>query len=394
VPALWHPALALLSLPALAWGGYLLVLALLSARNPAPPRSTGRLRFDVLVPAHDEAAGIARCVASLRALDWPGDRFRVIVIADNCGDDTAARARAAGAEVWERNDASARGKGHALAYAFARSRAERYAYAVVVVDADTEATPNLLEACAARIEAGAEAIQAHYGVRDPDGSWRARLMAIAYALFHTLRSRARERLGLSCGIRGNGWCVTHALLERAPYRAYSITEDIELGNTLGLAGCRVHYAGEAEVRADAAVSRAEAARQRQRWEGGRYALIRAQAPPLLRAAVARRDRVCLDLALDLLVLPLSWIALYDLGLLALAALAARVDPALAPWAWLAAFAAGCVAVYVARGVALSGRGLRGVLDLAAAPLFVAWKLATLLRPFDRATWVPTRRRAP
>jgi len=104
-------------------------------------------------------------------------------------------------------------------------------------------------------------------------------------LFHTLRSHARERLGLSCGIRGNGWCVTHALLARAPYRAFGVTEDIEYGNALGLAGCRVHYAGEAEVRAPAATAPAEAERQRQRWEGGRFALVRAQAPALLRECV-------------------------------------------------------------------------------------------------------------
>jgi len=35
-------------------------------------------------------------------------------------------------------------------------------------------------------------------------SWRTRLITIAKAAFHIVRSRARERLKLSCGIRGNG----------------------------------------------------------------------------------------------------------------------------------------------------------------------------------------------
>ncbi|MND01804.1 hypothetical protein D3C83_209330 [compost metagenome] len=69
-------------------------------------------------------------------------------------------------------------------------------------------------------------------------------------------------------------------------------------------------------------------------------------------------------------------------------------PALAPWFWCAAFAATCVLAYVLRGVALSGRGAAGLLDLAAAPFYVLWKLATLLRPFQRGVWMPTRRRAP
>jgi hypothetical protein len=50
--------------------------------------------------------------------------------------------------------------------------------------------------------------------------------------------------------------------------------------------------------------------------------------------------------------------------------------------------------YVLRGVALSGRGVAGLLDLAAAPFYVLWKLATMLRRFERGVWMPTRRRAP
>ena len=172
-----HFVLLLLTLPALAVGVYLLVLTLCSGRLAPPPRSSRALRFDVLVPAHDEAGVIGRCLASLDALDWPRDRFRVVVVADNCGDETAAVARAAGATVLARLEPDVRGKGHALAFAFAWSSAQRFADAVVVVDADTEVTSNLLEACAARIERGADAVQAHYGVQHPDAGWRARLPA-------------------------------------------------------------------------------------------------------------------------------------------------------------------------------------------------------------------------
>ena len=64
---------------------------------------------------------------------------------------------------------------------------------------------------------------------------------------HKVRSRGREHLRLSTGIRGNGWCVTHALLREVPYRYYSLTEDVEYGIALGLAGHRVQFAGEANA---------------------------------------------------------------------------------------------------------------------------------------------------
>lgn len=388
--ALAHLLLAALAVPALASCGYLFALTLLSARLPLPPRSLRRLRFDVVVPAHDEEAGIGRALASLRRLDWPPGRFRVVVVADNCDDATAAVARAAGTRVLERRDAALRGKGYALKLAFDYSRDARWADAVVVVDADAEVSANLLEACATRIEAGAGAVQAHYGVLNPAESWRTRLIAVAHGAFHGVRSRARERLGLSCGVRGNGWCVTHRALREAPYRAFSLTEDLEYGIALGLAGHRVHYAHEASADAEMASGEKIAQRQRQRWEDGRFDLVRSQAVPLLRAAMRTRRALCLDLALDLLVLPLSYVALNVAVLLVAAAVAAWWDPSLRAWLWPAALSALFLAAYVLRGWQLSGRGAAGLLDLLRAPWYVLWKMRRVLRSHDRGEWAPTR----
>lgn len=59
------------------------------------PKHAAPERVVALVPAHNEAATIAASVAGLRP-----QVNRVIVVADNCTDDTAARAFAAGAEVF------------------------------------------------------------------------------------------------------------------------------------------------------------------------------------------------------------------------------------------------------------------------------------------------------
>ena len=383
--------LFVLAVPATLSCGYLLLLTVLSGKPGIPAPKARTLRFNVIVPAHNEAAIIERTIASLLGIDWPRDRFRVVVIADNCSDDTAAVARAAGAEVWERSDAANRGKGYALQYAFAASRDGHWADAVVVVDADSEASPNLLQAFAARIESGMEAVQSHYGVRNPMASWRTRLITIAKGSFHIVRSRAREKLGLSCGIRGNGWCVTHKLLERVPYEAFSLTEDVEYGITIGLAGYRVAYADEAHSDADMVSSEDIARRQRQRWEDGRFQLIRSKTPLLLAAALARRSAVCLDLAIDLMVLPLSYVALNVLALAALAGLGYWLRLTPAGWLWTAGAAVLGLALYVARGWQLSGVGPGGIWDLARVPWFLAWKLWLILKRRDSKEWVRTKR---
>ena len=387
--------LALASLPVLGASLYLLLLTLL-ARRPAPPTppSPPTLRFDLIIPAHDEASGIAATIQNLLALDYPAELRRVIVVADNCTDDTAARAAAAGAQVIERTDAERRGKGYALQLAFTRSLAEGFADAVVVVDADTLASANLLHAFGARLSSGASAVQAHYGVRNPGASWRTRLMTIALSLFHQVRSLGRERLGVSCGLRGNGMCFRAGLLREVPHEAFSLVEDLEYGLRLGRAGHRVVFAFEADVLGEMVSGAAASRSQRDRWEHGRALIARAQGWPLLREGLATRSALLLDLAMDVLVPPLArLVGLTVAGLAVSAALAVTLGPGRVA---VGAFTTSlwCLVIYVAAGWWHSGTGARGLLDLAFAPAYLVWKMMLVFqRPAaqKRAEWVRTTR---
>jgi 1,2-diacylglycerol 3-beta-glucosyltransferase len=390
---LLHIFLGLLAIPPALASLYLLLTTLLSGRSTPTPVGVRRTKFDIIVPAHNEASVIARTVTSLRRVDWPQNLFRILTVADNCTDETAAVARAAGSLVLERHAETLRGKGYALEFAFSASLQEGWADAVVVIDADAEVSANLLEAFAAAIERGALAVQAHYGVLNPNASWRTRLMTIAKGSFHIVRSRARERMRVSCGIRGNGWCVTHGLLRAVPYRAFSLAEDLEFGIELGLAGYRVAYADEAHADADMVSGQQIAGKQRQRWESGRFQLIRSKTGKLLRASVQQRSWICLDLAVDLLVLPLSYIVLNVVLLAATAALVQIWLPEARVWLWVAAGCAGCLSAYVLRGWRLSGIGPGGILDLARAPAFLAWKLILMMRR-ESSEWVRTERERP
>src|SRR5580704_10408909 len=101
--------LAICGLPALVASSYLGALAVLARRRALPTPSEKVLRFDVVVPAHDEEGEIGLTVESLLDIDYPRELFRVLVIADNCTDRTAERARAAGAQVLARTEPNQRG---------------------------------------------------------------------------------------------------------------------------------------------------------------------------------------------------------------------------------------------------------------------------------------------
>jgi cellulose synthase/poly-beta-1,6-N-acetylglucosamine synthase-like glycosyltransferase len=177
-----------------------------------------------------------------------------------------------------------------------------------------------------------------------------------------------------------------------PHEAYSIVEDVEYGIRLAEAGFRVHYADEAHVYGEM-VSGAKAAKsQRARWEGGRKALTRKYGARLLRQGL-RGDRVLLDLACDVLVPPLSRIAVTALAGLVSSVAASILFGGFSASRAMFGFSVAAIVLYVLRGWSVSGTGLRGLLDLALAPVYVVWK-ATLSHPEaarSDADWVRTAR---
>ena len=62
--------LGVVGVGALIPAGYLGFLALFARRRPGLEPAGGSLRFDVVVPAHDEALGIGPTIESLKALGY------------------------------------------------------------------------------------------------------------------------------------------------------------------------------------------------------------------------------------------------------------------------------------------------------------------------------------
>lgn len=385
---IWMPLGILLALPSLPGTIELALLTLggilqpRRARAAPAPRPIGRLA--VLVPAHDEADQIARTVAGL--LDCvPGEGgFEVVVIADNCTDATAERARAAGARVLERQDPARRGKGYALDFAFQALLDEPFD-GFIVVDADTRVEPNLILASRRAMHEGAAAVQCAYRIDNPEAGPRARLMGIAWMAFNVLRPRGRERWGLSVGILGNGFGLTRETLRAVPYEASSVVEDLEYHLRLVGSGRRVVFVPDTSVWTDAPLSRGGGASQRARWEGGRFRMIRDWTPRLLRRVLAGERRLT-EPMLELLLLPLA----YHILLLLLALL-----PPFGPTRLYALFGLALVGVHVLAAIRVAGGDRRDLLALAGAPFYILWKL-TVLRAIGRASradadWVRTAR---
>ena len=286
---------------------YITGFALFGAACRQPPsRLSANSQFIVFVPAHNEGAGIIPTLRSIQQAAYPQDRIRVIVIADNCTDDTADQARGCGAETWIRNEAQLRGKGHALQWAFARI--DSAFDLLTVVDADTQLDPAFFaemdSVYAASLAAGRPelVLQGRYVFDDRDSStWFERFSVATKAAENSFCFRPRTLLGLANVIHGNGFCVSRAAIGRVPFRASSIVEDVEYAITLALNRVRVAHVDRAVVTSRMARRLNDAATQRLRWASGTFDLLLRTVPTLLRESLRRRDWRLAEMALMLVL---------------------------------------------------------------------------------------------
>lgn len=257
-------------------------------------------RFLCLTAAHNEQVVIGPHVENMLRMNYPADFFRVIVIADNCSDNTAAVAEAAGAGVWVRHSNRERGKGYALEWALHRRADLTQFDAVCVFDADNLVEDNFLAVMAQEIGRGRQIIQAHLDTKNPWDSWVTASYAISYWFMNRFWQRARMRLGLSGALGGTGFCVTTQVLRRLRWGAHSLTEDLEFTVRAVLDGIHVHWTPHTKVYDEKPITFEATIPQRTRWLQGHWSVAFDYSPKLLRKALSggQRDRLAM---LDMLI---------------------------------------------------------------------------------------------
>lgn len=266
----------------------------------------GRWRVAIIVPAHNESSGLLPTLADLRRQLSSNDRL--LVVADNCTDDTAAVARAAAAEVVERTDPNKRGKGFALAYGVDHLRADP-PDVIVVVDADCRlaehAIDNLVFAC----ETNGRPAQAKYQMgRPPDSRINHQVAEFAWRVKNWVRPLGLNALNLPCQLMGTGMAFPWQLISNVDLASGQLVEDLRLGLDLAAGGYAPLFCPSALVSSEFPSSERGTGTQRRRWEQGHIETIINLAPKLIFLAVISRNWQLLVLALDMAVPPLSLFA--------------------------------------------------------------------------------------
>ena len=372
----------------------LLLTSVPAAAAPEPWWAAGaEPRVLVQLPVRDEREVVGRLVAAAAALEWPVDRLRLQLLDDS--DDPAAlaaaaaaveRARARGVAVTHVRRGSRTGyKAGALAHGLAlddaggpRARADF----VAVFDADfvppSDFLPRMLPHFGA---ADVGLVQARWGHLNRDANVLTRAQAVmldAHLLVeHPWRQHTRRFLNFN----GTAGVWRRVAIDAAGGWSHdTLTEDLDLSYRSQLAGWRFVFDPTVVVPAELPARMSAFRSQQHRWAKGALQTARKLLPRILRAPLPWRVRLeavvhltanagyPLLLALALLIapalfaahtLPLPWLVLLQLGLVALGTLP--------------------VALFLARGQQLAHRRGPGmVADVAAALVLCAglsWHLA-------------------
>lgn len=394
-------ALSLLLLPlGLLLLGFAILLAFQALAGLLPvPREAGcdtsasalAPRYVILMPAHDEADIIEATV--LATLKHVGQNGRLLVIADNCKDATAALARAAGAEVSERHHASERGKGYALAHGLA-ALSKDPPDVVVVLDADCEVGANAIDILVSTAHAQQRPVQGRYDMlAPPNAGLKQRIAAFAWDFRSRFRAEGFRRLGLPCQLMGSGMAFPWPQLQRVNLANGHLVEDLKLGLDLARIGSAPILCPQAVVSSHFPTNEQGSRSQRQRWEHGHLSMVFSSAPGLLRESIKHRNGHLLALVLDMSVPPLAFLVLVT-GAYGVLVVAFSALQWVAPWIVAPGIAA---MVLVASTVLLGwwrvGRRWIGLRELLSTPFYVIGKVPMYLAFLTRkqVNWVRTRR---
>ncbi len=343
----------------------------------------------IIMPAHNEVEVLGETLDQL--LSFLPDSVSVLVVADNCADQTAEIARTRAVTVIEREEPSKRGKGHALA--FGRDWLKQSPPdCVIVLDADCQTDRASIEALIGAAVHYGRPIQAS-NMFAPDLSAPPKIQISNFAMWikNVVRQRGTQRLGGAANVTGTGMAFPWSVFETLPLATNSIVEDLELAVELTRNGRAPIFLERARITSLAANEEATLV-QRSRWEHGFLTIAKSHSIPTLARGIVTLKWQLVLLGLHLLVPPLALLLSIALAMVTVTLMAVVWTGTLVP-AGLVACLIGLVFFSLALAWFNGGNRFLHVRSILLIPLYIFWKIPVYLRFAigRRSEWVRTDR---
>lgn len=258
-------------------------------------------KIAVVISARNESAVIGQLIESIHAQTYPAELIRIYVCADNCTDDTAEVARAAGATVFERQNRNLVGKGYALDYMFKKIlSSDDDSDAFIVFDADNLIDREYITEMNKTFGLGFEAITSYRNSKNYGTNW----ISAGYSLWFLREAKylnnARLELNTSCAISGTGFLLSRKLVEEnGGWKHHLLTEDVEFSVDSVIQGKKIGYCSTAMLYDEQPITFRQSWRQRMRWAKGFYQVLGKYGLKLVKGTFLKLSFGCFDLLMTI-----------------------------------------------------------------------------------------------
>lgn len=277
---------------------YVLISVFAFKKSKSFGQASHNHRFAAVIAARNEDQVIGNLVQSLKEQDYPAELFDIIVIPNNCTDNTRKVAQQAGATILDCTE-KVKSKGQVLAFAFDYILKEMDHYdAFCIFDADNLVDPNFLKEMNNALCSGVKVAQGYRDSKNPIDSVISSCHSIYYYCVNGLYNRARSVLGLSAIITGTGFMASaDTIRQLGGWNTKTMTEDLEFTALCILNGINIHWIQEAIVYDEQPITFKQSWDQRVRWSTGIQQCFRTYVRPLAINAVNKKSMASIDIIL-------------------------------------------------------------------------------------------------
>ncbi|NLC45415.1 MAG: glycosyltransferase family 2 protein [Clostridiales bacterium] len=266
-------------------------------------KSTKLHQYAVLIAARNEEAVISQLIESIHNQTYPSELIKIFVVADNCTDDTAVIAKAAGADVWERFNRTKVGKGYAIDFLLDRigeAYPEKPFDGYFVFDADNLLDENYIREMNKSFSDGNRIITSYRNSKNYGNNWISAGNSLWFLRECQYLSRSRMLLGTSCAVSGTGFLFHSDIIERSNgWKFFLLTEDIEFSIHNEINGEKIAYCESAMLYDEQPVRFSQSWNQRMRWTKGNIQVCQKYGVDLIKSIFRNRSFSSYDMTMTI-----------------------------------------------------------------------------------------------
>lgn len=255
-------------------------------------KATNTHKFAIVIPARNEERVIGNLLKSLNKQEYPKERYEVFVAINNCTDKTKEVVLKNGAQVIE-CQVPVKSKGEALRIAFNELNKSDYE-AYIIFDADNIVHPKFISKMNKALDTGYELAQGFRDSKNISDTWVSSCYSIHYLIHNIFLNQARMNIDKSSFINGTGFMISKKYINRKGYKAYTLTEDIELTVKCAIDNEEIAFVEDAITYDEQPTTFKASWKQRKRWSIGTIQCFKMYSIKLIKKAFKKNSFSSID----------------------------------------------------------------------------------------------------